>query len=77
MPDEASAEVWVAAFRRVVAAQRRVFDGHVGVEARSEYDGIGEGGDRTLVIDRLCEDAIFTELEQLHGQGQEFTAVSE
>jgi myo-inositol-1(or 4)-monophosphatase len=77
VPDEASAEVWVAAFRRAVAAQRQVFDDHVGVEARSEYDGIGEGGDRTLVIDRLCEDAIFAELDQLHAEGQEFTAISE
>jgi myo-inositol-1(or 4)-monophosphatase len=77
VPDEASAEVWVAAFRRAVAAQRRVFDDHVGIEARSEYDGIGEGGDRTLVIDRLCEDAIFAELEALHAEGREFTAVSE
>lgn len=72
-----SVEEWIGAFRRAVEAQRRVFSEHEGVAARSEYDGIGAGGDRTLVIDRLCEDAIFAELETLHSEGHEFTAVSE
>jgi myo-inositol-1(or 4)-monophosphatase len=72
-----SVEEWLGAFRQAVEAQRRVFAEHEGVAARSEYDGIGEGGDRTLVIDRLCEDAIFDELETLHSAGHEFTAVSE
>jgi myo-inositol-1(or 4)-monophosphatase len=45
--------------------------------ARSEYEGIGEGGDRTLVIDRLCEDKIFDQLDLLHAAGHEFTAISE
>jgi myo-inositol-1(or 4)-monophosphatase len=68
---------WVAAFRRAVAAQREIFASHVGIEARTEYEGVGEGGDRTLVIDRLCEDAIFAELEGLHEAGHEFTVISE
>jgi myo-inositol-1(or 4)-monophosphatase len=72
-----SDEKWIAACRRAVEAQKRVFEEHRGIEARSEYDGVGEGGDNTLVIDRLCEDAIFAELEALHGEGHEFTAVSE
>ena len=68
---------WLAACRRAVDAQRAIFAQHVGIAARTKYEGIGEGGDHTLVIDRLCEDAIFTELEALHAAGHEFTAVSE
>ena len=68
---------WIAACRRAVEAQKRIFEEHRGIEARSEYDGVGEGGDNTLVIDKLCEDTIFAELEALHQEGHEFTAVSE
>jgi myo-inositol-1(or 4)-monophosphatase len=70
-------EEWLEAFRRAAKAQREIFDRHQGIAARTEYEGIGEGGDRTLVIDRLCEDAIFVELERLHEAGHEFTAISE
>jgi myo-inositol-1(or 4)-monophosphatase len=72
-----SADEWFAACRRAVEVQKRVFDEHPGIEARTQYDGVGEGGDKTLVIDRLCEDAIFDELDALHQAGHEFTAVSE
>jgi myo-inositol-1(or 4)-monophosphatase len=71
------ADQWVDACRRAVEAQKQVFAEHTGIAARTQYEGIGEGGDRTLVIDRLCEDAIFTELDVLHRAGDEFTAVSE
>ena len=37
----------------------------------------GAGGDRTLVIDSAAEDVIFAELEALHEQGYDFTAISE
>lgn len=37
----------------------------------------GEGGDRTLVIDRAVEDAVFAELVALHDAGHRFTAISE
>src|SRR5690242_10459573 len=72
-----SEEEWLDACRRAVEVQRRIFAEHQGIERRTQYEGIGEGGDRTLVIDRLCEDAIFAELERLHREGHEFTAVSE
>jgi myo-inositol-1(or 4)-monophosphatase len=72
-----SADEWIAACRRAVEVQKRVFDEHCGIEARTQYEGVGEGGDNTLVIDRLCEDAIFAELDALHEAGHEFTAVSE
>jgi myo-inositol-1(or 4)-monophosphatase len=75
--EPAAPGVWLDAFRRSVAAQRAIFADHEGIEARSEYEGIGEGGDRTLVIDRLCEDTIFAELDKLHADGLEFTAISE
>jgi myo-inositol-1(or 4)-monophosphatase len=70
-------EEWIAAWRRAVEVQRRIFSEHQGIEARTQYEGVGEGGDHTLVIDRLCEDAIFAELEKLHAAGHAFTAVSE
>ena len=40
------------------------------IEARTVYEGVGEGGDRTLVIDRRCEDAVFAELEALAARGR-------
>jgi myo-inositol-1(or 4)-monophosphatase len=72
-----SDEEWIDAFRRAVDAQRRIFSDHRGIAARTDYEGVGEGGDRTLVIDRLCEDAIFAELEGLHETGAEFHVISE
>jgi myo-inositol-1(or 4)-monophosphatase len=70
-------ELWFDAFRRSVEAQKQVFSEHRGIAARSEYEGIGEGGDRTLVIDRLCEDTVFDQLDLLHAEGLDFTAISE
>jgi myo-inositol-1(or 4)-monophosphatase len=72
-----TAEEWLGAFRRAVDVQQSIFAEHEGIAARTRYEGIGEGGDNTLLIDRLCEDAIFAELERLHRDGHEFTAVSE
>ncbi|HEX3736579.1 MAG TPA: inositol monophosphatase family protein, partial [Solirubrobacterales bacterium] len=68
---------WPGICRRVVAAQRRIFAAVVTSEERTIYEGVGEGGDRTLVIDRRCEDEVFTELEQLAAEGASFVAVSE
>jgi myo-inositol-1(or 4)-monophosphatase len=68
---------WPAICRRIVAAQRPIFERAKTSEERTVYEGIGEGGDRTLVIDRECEDVVFAELEQLAEQGASFVAVSE
>ncbi len=68
---------WQGICRRIVAAQREVFEEAGGIEARTVYEGVGEGGDRSLVIDRRCEDLVFAELEGLAGQGASFVAVSE
>jgi len=68
---------WPAICRRIVAAQRPIFAEAVTSEERTVYEGIGEGGDRTLVIDRRCEDVAFAELEKLAADGASFVAVSE
>jgi myo-inositol-1(or 4)-monophosphatase len=68
---------WLGICRRAVEAQRAIFEQVRGSEARTVYEGVGEGGDRTLVIDRLCEDAVFEELEVLAGEGASFVAISE
>ena len=68
---------WLGICRRIVAAQRRVFEQTPGSEARTAYEGVGEGGDRTLVIDRRCEDAVFAELEGPAAAGASFLAISE
>jgi myo-inositol-1(or 4)-monophosphatase len=68
---------WPGICRRIVEAQRAVFAEVRGVEARTSYEGVGEGGDHTLVIDRRCEDLVFAELEELAAQGACFVAVSE
>jgi myo-inositol-1(or 4)-monophosphatase len=68
---------WLGICRRVVTAQRTIFAATASSAARTAYEGRGEGGDRTLVIDRLCEDAVFAELDGLAAAGASFVAVSE
>jgi myo-inositol-1(or 4)-monophosphatase len=68
---------WPAICRRIVAAQRPIFAEARTSEERTVYEGIGEGGDRTLVIDRECEDVVLAELEKLAEAGASFVAVSE
>jgi myo-inositol-1(or 4)-monophosphatase len=68
---------WFEACRRMVAAQRTLFDRTDTIHERTEYDGVGEGGDRSLVIDRAAEDIVFAELEGIHEAGADFTAISE
>ena len=62
---------WLGICRRIVAAQREIFAATTGSVERTVYEGVGEGGDRTLVIDRRCEDVVFAELERLAGEGLE------
>jgi myo-inositol-1(or 4)-monophosphatase len=68
---------WPAICRRIVVAQRPIFERARTSEERTVYEGIGEGGDRTLVIDRECEDVVFAELDRLAAEGASFVAVSE
>ena len=60
---------WLAACRRMVEEQREVFFAAPSIAERTVYDGIGEGGDRALEIDRRCEDIVFRELEAMHADG--------
>jgi len=68
---------WPGICRRIVAAQREIFAATASSAERTVYEGVGEGGDHTLVIDRRCEDVVFAELERLAGEGASFVAVSE
>ena len=68
---------WRGICRRIVVEQQRIFDSTPGIEERTVYEGVGEGGDRALAIDRRCEDVVFAELETLAAEGASFVAVSE
>jgi myo-inositol-1(or 4)-monophosphatase len=68
---------WRGICRRIVAEHRRIFAATPGIEDRTVYEGVGEGGDRSLEIDRRCEDAVFAELDRLAAEGGSFIAVSE
>jgi myo-inositol-1(or 4)-monophosphatase len=68
---------WLGICRRVAAAQRAIFDEVGGIEERTAYEGVGEGGDHALVIDRRCEDEVFAELSLLEAAGASFVAISE
>jgi myo-inositol-1(or 4)-monophosphatase len=69
---------WLGACRRAAEGLRAVLREHPTSTQRVVETGErGEGGDLTLVIDAAAEDAVFSELEQLHREGARFTAVSE
>jgi myo-inositol-1(or 4)-monophosphatase len=68
---------WLGICRRSVEAQRAIFAASSSSAERTVYEGVGEGGDHTLVIDRECEDVVFAELEMLAAEGASFVAVSE
>ncbi len=68
---------WLGICRRAVDVQQAIFAATPGSAERTVYEGVGEGGDHTLVIDRECEDAVFAELEALAAEGASFVAVSE
>ncbi len=68
---------WLGICRRIVEAQRQIFAANATREGRTVYEGVGEGGDHALAIDRRCEEAVFAELETLAAAGASFVAVSE
>jgi myo-inositol-1(or 4)-monophosphatase len=68
---------WLGICRRIVASQARIFAATSTREERTVYEGVGEGGDHALAIDRRCEEAVFAELEGLAAEGASFVAVSE
>lgn len=68
---------WIGALRAAVAAQRNLFAGERSIAGRTVYEGVGEGGDRSLELDRRCEDIVFERLGELHSRGASFVAISE
>jgi myo-inositol-1(or 4)-monophosphatase len=61
----------------MVSEQRALFDAAPTIEERTVYEGVGEGGDHSLAIDRRCEDIVFAELEKLVAEGLAVNAISE
>lgn len=69
---------WTGICRRIVDEQKKLFAEYDTTAKRDNYEGVGEGGDHTLVLDRMCEDIVFAELDQLADNGgAAFTAISE
>jgi myo-inositol-1(or 4)-monophosphatase len=69
---------WLGAARRAAASLREILAARPTTAQRAVETGTrGEGGDRTLEIDALAEDAVFAELSGLHANGARFTVVSE
>jgi fructose-1,6-bisphosphatase/inositol monophosphatase family enzyme len=75
--DPALAADWLSICRRIVDRQRVLFEETPTIDGRDRYEGVGEGGDHTLELDRLCEDVVFEELNDLAADGTAFTAISE
>jgi myo-inositol-1(or 4)-monophosphatase len=77
-PPSALQADWLTACRTAVADMRTVLTDHPTSRERIVETGDrGEGGDRTLVIDQLAEDAVFGQLDALHDAGARFQAISE
>lgn len=73
-----SADRWLQCFRGAAARAAQELDSRTDIDARlREVGTVGAGGDRTLEIDALAEDAVFAALDELAGEGATFTAVSE
>lgn len=68
---------WLGACRRATEAVAKSLHAAPTTLERAVETGLGEGGDRTLVIDTAAEDAVFHQLDGLHAEGHRFTAVSE
>jgi myo-inositol-1(or 4)-monophosphatase len=74
----ASSPDWLGASRRAAAALRELLaDRPTTAERVLETGTRGEGGDRTLEIDALAEEAVLAELAGLHAAGARFTVISE
>ena len=69
---------WLGASRRAASALRGMLAQRTTIAQRVVETGTrGEGGDRTLEIDALAEEAVLAELSALHEAGARFTVVSE
>ena len=68
---------WTLACRSMVSGIGAVLAASPTTEQRQVEVGLGEGGDRTLMIDAAAEEVIFAELQSLNDSGLEFSALSE
>jgi myo-inositol-1(or 4)-monophosphatase len=69
---------WLGVCRRAVTGLQEVLAATPTTAERAVETGTrGSGGDRTLEIDSAAEAAVFAQLEALHAEGFQFTAVSE
>jgi myo-inositol-1(or 4)-monophosphatase len=69
---------WLSVCRRAVSGLERIFAEAPSTAERVRETGTrGEGGDRTLEIDQAAETVVLRELEALHEQGLQFSALSE
>jgi myo-inositol-1(or 4)-monophosphatase len=69
---------WLGACRRATECLRGVLEAKpTSLERMIETGALGQGGDRTLVIDAEAEACVFAELDRLHAEGARFTALSE
>jgi myo-inositol-1(or 4)-monophosphatase len=75
--DKALEADWLGVCRRSAERLKGVFTDFPATSDRAVRTGRGAGGDQTLVIDEGAEDIVFAELDRLHGEGHEFTAIAE
>lgn len=69
---------WLGAARRATRSLLEILgEAPTTAERVRETGSLGEGGDRTLLIDAAAEAAVFAELDRLHAEGARFTALSE
>jgi myo-inositol-1(or 4)-monophosphatase len=74
----ASADGWLECFREAAARAGGELERRTNIDSRlREVGTVGAGGDRTLEIDAVAEDAVFAALDSLADEGASFTAVSE
>jgi myo-inositol-1(or 4)-monophosphatase len=75
--DKALEADWLGLCRRSAERLGAVFAEYPLTADRAVHMGLGAGGDQTLVIDEGAEDVVFAELDRLHAEGYEFTAIAE
>ena len=82
-PDEARSPAgigdadWLGVCREAARRLKDVLERAPSTAERAEEAGRGEGGDRSLVIDRAAEEGVFSLLDDQHAAGHRFTAISE
>jgi myo-inositol-1(or 4)-monophosphatase len=77
-PQDPGGADWLGACRRAVGEMQAMFADRPTIAERVRETGTrGEGGDKTLLIDKAAEDVVFRQLETLYDAGYRFTAISE